>query len=274
MPTTRITDVVQGLEKANAGLEPELLSGPDKRRLLDEYLRARRHADFGIAALARELDDAPALAQIAGTSLGKAKETVATGKVLKESPTLSEALRHAEISLDQATEIAKAEESAPGSAETLIEVARKEQFHVLREKARKIKLEAEQHRGLSQRQHESRKARTYSDELGVTHIHLELEPAVGVPIVARAEAEAQRLAREAKRNGNQEPFERHLVDAYAAILSGGGKGRAKRPELVVLVDYEVAKRGWTDVREEGDPQDPGVRSSDPRRLARSPKWPL
>jgi len=127
-------------------------------------------------------------------------------------------------------------------------VAQTESFHVLREKARKTKLEAEQHRGLAERQHAARKARSHSDELGMVHVHMELEPHVGAPIVARAEAEAQRLARKSKAGGTQEPFERHLADAYASLLSGSGKGRAKRPELVVLVSHEVAKRGWRDVR--------------------------
>jgi hypothetical protein len=76
-----------------------------------------------------------------------------------------------------------------------------------------------------------------------------LEPLVGTPIVARAEAEAARLGRRAKAQQRQEPFERHLADAYAVLLSGSGKGRARRPELVVLVSHEVVKRGWTDVRD-------------------------
>jgi 5-methylcytosine-specific restriction endonuclease McrA len=45
------------------------------------------------------------------------------------------------------------------------------------------------------------------------------------------------------------PFERHLADAYAQLLSGGaGKGRAGRPEVTVLVSHSVVKRGWKDVR--------------------------
>jgi hypothetical protein len=56
------------------------------------------------------------------------------------------------------------------------------------------------------------------------------------------------LGRKAKSEGTKEPFERHLADAYAALMSGNGKGRAKRPELVVLVSHGVAKRGWKDVR--------------------------
>jgi hypothetical protein len=63
-----------------------------------------------------------------------------------------------------------------------------------------------------------------------------------------AEAEACRLARAATKGGTKEPFEAHLADAYAALLSGSGKGRARRPELVVLVSYEVAERGWSEVR--------------------------
>ncbi|MGH2778542.1 MAG: HNH endonuclease, partial [Actinomycetota bacterium] len=118
--------------------------------------------------------------------------------------------------------------------------------------------------GLAERQHKARKARSHSDELGMVHIHMELEPHVGSPIVARAEAEAQRLARRAKAAGTKEPFECHLADAYAMMLSGGGKGRAKRPELVVLVSYEVAKRGWNDVRAGEVCKIPGVGPVSPR----------
>jgi hypothetical protein len=107
-------------------------------------------------------------------------------------------------------------------------VAQAESFRVRRDKARKTKLEAEQHRGLAERQHAARKARSHTDELGMVHIHMELEPHVGPPIVARAEAEAQRLARKARAADMKEPFERHLADAYAALLSGSGPRQAAR----------------------------------------------
>ncbi|MGH2790025.1 MAG: hypothetical protein ACRDJ0_03460 [Actinomycetota bacterium] len=160
------------LEKANAGLEPELLGAADARELLDSYARTQRLAAFGVAALARKLDDASEIARATGTSMGKAKEAVATGKVLGESAPLEDALKHGDISLDQASEIARAEESAPGTAGELLKVAETESFHVLRDKARKVKLEAEQHQGLAQRQHAARSARSYSDELGMLHIHM------------------------------------------------------------------------------------------------------
>ena len=234
------------------------------REAMTIYAQVAKLGEFGVAALARRVDDAAQVAKTAGTSIGKAKAVVQTGKVLGESTDLSLAMQQGNVLLDQASEIASAEQSAPGAAKGLLKVAAEESFHALKDKARATKLEAEQHRGLAERQHRARSARSYNDALGMTHIHLSLEPHIGAPIVARAEAEAARIAKQAKtdararlekRNGHVsseelqlEPFERHLADAYATLLSGSGKGRAKRPELVVLVSHEVATRGWKDVK--------------------------
>ena len=127
-----VDEAIGQLEKANANLEPELLSLAAAREQLETYARAERLAAFGIAALARKLNDASELARVTGSSTGKAKDTIATGKVLGESAPLENALKHGEVSLDQATEIARAEESAPGAATELLKVAEEESFHVLR----------------------------------------------------------------------------------------------------------------------------------------------
>jgi hypothetical protein len=252
-----VDKAIELLEKANADLAPELLASSDARKLLDRYSRVERMAAFGVAALAGKVGDVAEVAKATGTSMGAAKATVATGMVMRDADELSAAFRAGEVSLDQAAEIAKAEESSPGAAKALLKVAESQGFHVLKEKSRAIKLEAEQHRDLGQRQHEARCARSYADELGMVHVHLALEPHVGTPIVARAEAEAARLAKAHKKE-DREPFERYLADAYAGLLSGAGKGRAKRPELVVLVSYEVVKRGWKDVRDGEVCKIPGV----------------
>lgn len=199
MEVTLVDEAIELLEKANADLEPELLSGPAARRLLDAYARAQRLAAYGVAALARKLDDASELSRVTGTSMARAKDTVAVGKVLGSADELSDALQHGDISLDQAAEIAKAEETCPDASKELLAVAQEEAFHVLRDKARKLKLEAEQHNGLAGHQRAARSARSYGDELGMVHLHITLEPHVGTPIVARAEAEAARRARAADR---------------------------------------------------------------------------
>jgi hypothetical protein len=259
MESEFLSEAIELIEKANAGLEPELLASEHARELLGLYAKAERLISFGKASLARKVDNAVELARITGTSIKRAEETVATGKALHSSDDLSQAFQHGDLSLDQATEIARAEESSPGAARDLLRVAQEEPFRALRERARKTVLEAEQHRGLATRQREARSARSYSDGLGMTHIHLTFEPHVATRIVARAEVEAQRLARAAKKAGVLEPFERHAADAYAKALSGGPiKGPARRPELVVLVSYEVAKRGWKDVRQGEVCKIPGV----------------
>lgn len=236
------------MEKSNSELQVELMSAEDARAELENRVRVRRAADFGIAALTRKINDAETIARVTGTSITRARETMATGEVLAASGELNEALRHGEVSLDQAAEIAKAEEASPGSAEELVKVAKEQTFHVLREQARRTKLEAEQHRDLGQRQREARGGRVHIDELGMVTLHTRWEPHVGVPLMNRAETVARRLYEAAKKKGQPEPFERYLADAYAAMLAGGGKASTPKTDMVVLVSYEVAERGWKNVK--------------------------
>jgi hypothetical protein len=128
-----IDQAVELAEKANADLQPELLDAALARDLLATYARLEKLAAFGIAALSRKIGDVSQIARATGTSMGKAKATVAAGKALESSDDLSLALQTGAISLDQAAEIASAEESAPGAAAGLLAIAESEPFHVLRE---------------------------------------------------------------------------------------------------------------------------------------------
>ncbi|MFN2388325.1 MAG: HNH endonuclease [Actinomycetota bacterium] len=266
---------IEMLEKANADLEPGFMTQAEIERTFELYSRAERLAAYGKTMLARRMDEAK-VARLGGTSIGKAKAVVATGNTLESSPELSQALQQGEVSLDQAVEIASAEQSSPGAAKKLLKVAETRPFHVLRDEARRVKLEAEQHRDLDARQRAARSARSHTDPLGMVDIHLRFQPHIGTPIVAGAEAEAQRLSRAATAAAKEaelearkgrggpvavpqvEPFERYLADAYAKLLSGSGKGRTTRPELVILVSHEVVRRGWKDVREGEVCKIPGV----------------
>ena len=258
MEPNPLDEAIKWLEKANAALEPEVMTADAAKDALARYARAEKLCSYGVAALARKIDDAAALARATGTSVTRARHTVETGRQLGASEDVAGALKGGDISLDQAAEISKAEAARPGSADELLTVARDRPFHVLKDKARKLRLEAEQHNGLAERQKDARRARSHIDDLGMVNIHLALEPHVGTPIVARAEADAARRHRTARRDGAYEPFERHLADAYAAMLSGSGKGPTTRPELVVVVSHEVVKRGWTDVTDDEVCKIPGV----------------
>ncbi len=267
MEFTAMDEAIRQIEKSNIDLEPEVLDARAARELLSLYAKAKKLASYGETMLAAKLDDATVVARATGVSLGKAKAAVDTGNSLKGADHVRDAFKSGEISLDQASEIAKADQASPGSSTGLLKVAQEESFQALREKSRKVVLEAEQHRGLAERQHDARRARSYQDELGMITINLLLEPHVGVPIVNRAETEAERRFRAAKKGGRPEPFDRHLADAYACLLSKGTTIKARKPELVVLVSHEIAKRGWNDVVEGEVCKIPGVGPISPQRAS-------
>jgi hypothetical protein len=249
------------MQRSNSGLSPESMTSRDARELLATYTKVQRLAAFGIAALTRKLSDAEDVAGITGTSVGQAKATIETGRAIEAVPELGAACREGGLSLEQASEIAKAATVVPEKTNELVKVAREQSFGVLRERARAARLEALQSQGLAEAQRKARFGRSHNDELGMVHIHLALEPHVGTPIVARAEAEAQRqarAARQAMQHEQTERFEHHLADAYASLMTGSGQGPTKRPELVVLVSHGIAKRGWKDVRANEVCKIPGI----------------
>ena len=186
MEFSALDEAAELVEKANSNLQPDIVAGADARALLRAYDRIERLASYGKAVMARRIDDASAVARATGTSMGKARHTAETGAALSDAPEVGEALARGEVSLDQAAEISKAEQARPGSSKELLDVAKSESFHVLRDRARKVRLEAEQSRGLGERQKGARSARSYNDELGMVNIHLRLQPHVGTPIVNRS----------------------------------------------------------------------------------------
>jgi hypothetical protein len=259
MQVNAIKEAITWLEKLNADLEPELLTAGAARELLGDCARAEKLIAFAKTSLTRKLDDVQELARVTGTSVGKAKATVETAKALQDADVVRGAFAGGDISLDQAAELVKAEKAQPGSAAHLLTVAKDESFNVLRDQARRVVLEAEQHRGLPERQKEARTARFYEDDLGMINLCAKLPPTLGRAIANRADAEARRLQRAARQEGRAEPFDRHLADAVGGMLSGADtSAKPRRPELVVLVSHGVAQRGWTDVQKGEVCKIPGV----------------
>lgn len=148
-----LTEAKGSLEKANLDLQPELLSADQVKEAFAEYAQLEKMAAYGKTALASRIDEAAEVARASGTSVGRAKATVDTAKALADADQVREAFKMGDISLDQASEIVKAERARPGSSSELLQVASDESFQVLKDKARKIVLESGQSRGLAERQH-------------------------------------------------------------------------------------------------------------------------
>jgi hypothetical protein len=252
MEFSRVESAVQALREELRSLDPKAVDRGLAGRLLAAYAEGERVCAGATAMLASRVGDASTLARQTGTTVGKARTVLGLSRRLGDTPALKDAVRSGVVSLDQATEIAKAETQARGSAEHLIDVARRQPFHVLKEQARAAVLDSD--RGcLADRQRRARRASHRITDLGMIHIEADLEPHVGTPIVNRLEAEARRLGRD----GGDEPFASRLADALASTLNGGGRPSG-RTDMVLLVSHEVATRGWTDVAADEHCHIPGV----------------
>ena len=138
MEFTAMDEAIKQIEKSNIDLEPEVLDAPAVRELLSRYAKAKKLVSYGETMLAAKLGDAAVVARTTGVSLGKAKAAVDTGNSLKSADEVRDAFRSGELSLDQASEIATAENASPGSSTELLKAAREESFPALRERPSSI----------------------------------------------------------------------------------------------------------------------------------------
>jgi hypothetical protein len=99
---------------------------------------------------------------------------------------------------------------------------------------------------LAAKQHARRSMRSWTDGDGMICGQFRLEPVIGVPVLARLEAEAERLRRSARRAGSTEPFQAHAADALASMLTNGSAGvkaRNGRADVVFVVDLRTYRHG-------------------------------
>ncbi|MGH8975446.1 MAG: DUF222 domain-containing protein, partial [Acidimicrobiia bacterium] len=148
-----------------------------------------------------------------------------------------------EVSLAQATELARTEAECPGSEAELLPIARTGSLRDLRDRATKTRLEAIDPGDLHRRQHQARTFRHWRTRLGMVGFEGQLPPEVGLPLVHRLDAETDRLQRQAKRDGRREQWDAHAADAFVKLASGAGQGRAHRADLVVVCDLRALRRG-------------------------------
>jgi len=241
-----------------AEFDPRLLSGADCA-LLAETLAATEKACAAARATAaaraiecrahteRGFADGIAwLARHTGTTTGAARQAVQTAAALGDCPTARAALVAGELSLPQAAEIVRTEAEVPGSAGELTQMARSSSLNALRDRARDLRLRAEDPDELHRRQHRARHFRHWRDRQGMICFAGSLAPDVGVALVNRIDVETDRIRRRARRDSSNEPLEAreaHAADAVAAMLAGSGRGRSVRADVVIVVDINAIRRG-------------------------------
>lgn len=244
-----------------AWFDPALVSGDDCRVAAEELARtekacaaararaAARAAECGAHRSAGFADAAEWLARSSGSSRGAASAEMRTATAAEACPATNEALASGEVSLAQAGEITRTEAECPGTEAELLALAKRCGLSRVRDEARRRRLEAISAEELAARQRKARAFRHWEDELGMIRFSGGLEPLVGVPIMNRLDAEADRIRRAARRAGSDEPREAHAADALVKMLAEGGRGRPGRADVAIVCDLRAYRRGWA---EEGE----------------------
>jgi hypothetical protein len=192
------------------------------------------------------LDPADWLAAEQGTSSTTAKRVMEAVVAIEPCSDTARAVASGALSLEQGHEIAKTEAVVPGSERELLHLASTAPLRRLRDTARQRRLRAEDADQLAARQRRLRAFRHWSDDDGMLRFAGALTPAVGVPFLARLDAETERLRVAARRDGDgaEEPWEALAADALVALASGGGRSSSSSSaEVVLTCDINAYRTG-------------------------------
>jgi hypothetical protein len=252
-----VVQAAEAFRAALAGFDPAVISGQDCVAVVAELATvekacaaARAAAAFKVAACGTQRalghrDPAGWLAQVCGSTKGRAEQELTTAGAAERCPVTAAALASGELSLEQAREITTTEAECPGSEAELVALARRSSLALLRDEGRRRRLAAADVEVLHRRQHQARRLRHWRDGLGMIRLEAALAPEVGVALVNRLDAECDRLRR------SMPPDQRELraasaADALVALVDGRGTAKASGPELVIVCDVTAWRRGATE----------------------------
>jgi hypothetical protein len=189
-------------------------------------------------------DTAEWMARQTGQSSARARDELDAREQIEACPATRTALDAGLLSQAQAAEIAKTEPQAPGSERELIDYAKKHSLAGLKNEARKRRLSGIDRDQLHARQVESMSLRTWTNDLGMTCLHTELPPELGVPIVTRIRRATDRIFREAYRHGRRDSNERYAAEAFVELMNDTSAGSSsKKADVVVVVNLNAYRRG-------------------------------
>ncbi len=173
-------------------------------------------------------DAATYLAGVEQVPVGKAKRSMALADNLQDLPATAEALRSGEVSLDQASEIARAARGEDPSVEgELLDVARTDSLTGLKNACRRVKASSPttDHHAIQRRHHEHRHFRSWTDDTGAFRYEGSDTADRGARIMALLSAEADRHFQSAREAGREEGPLAYAADALATLIERGATAR-------------------------------------------------
>lgn len=212
-------------------------------------LAAARAAETGVWKQRGDRTPAHELARKTGTTVGKARETIETGRKLAELPATADAAKQGELSAEQAAAIADAASVDPHAEDRLLDAAEAGSLRELRDECARTKANACDREERRRRIHERRHLRTWTDADGAGHLHLLDNPERVAQIMATVTPVRDQLAGEARAAGRPESLDAHGADALHQVV-GANRGSEAEPskggagtKLLVRVDFDALVRG-------------------------------
>lgn len=236
------------------------LTGNEALRGLREMAAIKNAAAAGEALFAARLAEtqihrgtgaksaADFIAGETGTTAGRARDTIETGKRLEDQPDLNDAARSGEVSPEQLNTISDAAAADPTAEKDLLNKVRGgASLNEIRDAANKVKADALADREARRKKiHAERSFRTWTDGEGTGHLHMTDNPEVIATLAARVDEETEQIFHERRREGAREPRQAYAADALVRLVCGGAapsKG-STRAKVIFRVDWPAWLRGW------------------------------
>jgi hypothetical protein len=222
------------------------LPNPEAVRLVSQFGEAERLAGVckTLAAVRvaetnqwrRDGDRSPEgwLARQSGSTVGAAKDALATAARLKTQPAVNKAIRDGKLSAAQAALVSEAAAADPAAEEQLLDKAARGSVGELRREAEQVKANARSRLDEASREraiHQQRSLRTSSRD-GVWELTASGTVADGARFMARLQPFIDGEFKRARKEGRHEPLEAYAFDALVAMSQSGGSSKPPAKALV------------------------------------------
>ncbi|MDE0117902.1 MAG: DUF222 domain-containing protein [bacterium] len=202
---------------------------------------ARRHDTAGAKKMARE---------VLRSSPAKAHHDVKAAERLAGLAATSEALASGEVPADHARLIARASSEGPIDERELVEAAKVQTYDELARtvKRQQHELSGDDGQSIHDRRRQRRCARLFqSGDTGMYVLNAELDPVTGSHIAGALAAKERELWR-AEDPKQRRTHAQRCADALAELVLHPEKGKAAGIALVLVADYDAARKALVDAR--------------------------
>jgi Domain of unknown function (DUF222) len=233
-----LTRISRELRSALADLDPERLDGADAARLLDVFAVVEKLASGGKLLAARRVESsnvwrrdghrsaAAHLAQATGTALGPAIATLEAARHLGSLPATDEALRNGKLSETQVKEITNAAIVHPESEQELVDAAAAQPVNVLKLRCRRVRAAGKDLAATYEAIRRGRYLKNWVDHDGAVRFDARLTPDDGARLLNVLKGATDRLVRDARAAGIDEPRKARAADALVSLVCDR---RTRRP---------------------------------------------